>query len=226
MHSIAIAIVSDDPNVRQTMRGVLTHRSYTIMEYDSAMTARPDALDDAFTVCLGVSNGADIDLLERVHSADPELPVVVIGSAELGSRALEAGAYDFVAQPIEPESLRRVIAHAVEKRELVNKVHELRSELTTRDPDAAVDEGDESAGEVVVPLRELERRAIARALHATKGSVTKAAKLLGIGRATLYRRLASPEMAGLRPRRGFETPSHASSRPPGNHSLSAAGDSR
>jgi DNA-binding NtrC family response regulator len=66
-----------------------------------------------------------------------------------------------------------------------------------------------SAGEVageddkVVPLRDLERQAIARALRATKGSVTKAAKLLGIGRATLYRRLASPELASLRPRRSY-----------------------
>jgi DNA-binding NtrC family response regulator len=43
----------------------------------------------------------------------------------------------------------------------------------------------------IVPMRELERRAIARALRATGGSVEKAARLLGIGRATLYRRLAA-----------------------------------
>ena len=42
----------------------------------------------------------------------------------------------------------------------------------------------------VVPLRELERRAIRKALRATNGSVEKAARLLGMGRATLYRRLA------------------------------------
>jgi two-component system NtrC family response regulator len=203
MQNTAIALIFDDPNVRQTMRGVLNHRNYAIVEYDSAMAAKPDALDNAFTVCLGVDNDADIALLGRVHSADPELPVVVIGRAELGRRALEAGAYDFVAQPVEPGNLRRVIAHAVEKRELVNKVHELRSELTTRDPDSG-DEDDAGSGQVVVPLRELERRAIEGALRATKGSVTKAAKLLGIGRATLYRRLASPEMAGLRSRRGYE----------------------
>lgn len=45
------------------------------------------------------------------------------------------------------------------------------------------------AGEVI-PIRELERRAIQQALRATSGSVEKAAKLLGMGRATLYRRLA------------------------------------
>ena len=48
--------------------------------------------------------------------------------------------------------------------------------------------GDDS--EEVVPLRELERQAIRRALRATNGSVEKAARLLGMGRATLYRRLA------------------------------------
>ena len=39
-------------------------------------------------------------------------------------------------------------------------------------------------------LRELERRMIAKALARTKGSPEKAAALLGISRATMYRRLA------------------------------------
>jgi transcriptional regulator of acetoin/glycerol metabolism len=45
----------------------------------------------------------------------------------------------------------------------------------------------------VMPLRELEERAIAHALRVAGGSVGKAARLLGIGRATLYRRIASFE---------------------------------
>ncbi len=52
---------------------------------------------------------------------------------------------------------------------------------------------DKLDGEAVLPLRELERRAIERALKLTSGSVGKAAKLLGIGRATLYRRLSSSD---------------------------------
>jgi transcriptional regulator of acetoin/glycerol metabolism len=38
-------------------------------------------------------------------------------------------------------------------------------------------------------LKELERVAIEQAMRQADGSVLKAAKLLGIGRATLYRRL-------------------------------------
>jgi DNA-binding NtrC family response regulator len=50
--------------------------------------------------------------------------------------------------------------------------------------------GDGNEESQVIPLRELEKRAIERALRIANGSVGKAAKLLGMGRATLYRRLA------------------------------------
>jgi DNA-binding NtrC family response regulator len=42
----------------------------------------------------------------------------------------------------------------------------------------------------VVPLKELERRAISRALRVALGNITKAAKMLGMGRATLYRKIS------------------------------------
>ena len=43
--------------------------------------------------------------------------------------------------------------------------------------------------DTIVPLSELERRAIAHALRVTGGNVTRAARALGIGRATMYRKL-------------------------------------
>jgi DNA-binding NtrC family response regulator len=47
-----------------------------------------------------------------------------------------------------------------------------------------------SEPDVVVSLAEVEKRAILHALKVAGGSVSKAARLLGIGRTTLYRRLA------------------------------------
>ena len=41
----------------------------------------------------------------------------------------------------------------------------------------------------VVPLPEAERRAILRALSATRGERSRAARLLKIGRTTLYRKM-------------------------------------
>jgi DNA-binding NtrC family response regulator len=48
----------------------------------------------------------------------------------------------------------------------------------------------------VIPLVELERRAIANALEYTKGDRAVAAHLLGIGRTTLYRKLKEYQVAG------------------------------
>jgi DNA-binding NtrC family response regulator len=48
----------------------------------------------------------------------------------------------------------------------------------------------QGGGPAVTPLRELERSAIEHALASAGGRVDQAAKLLGISRATLYRRMA------------------------------------
>jgi transcriptional regulator of acetoin/glycerol metabolism len=47
----------------------------------------------------------------------------------------------------------------------------------------------------IIPLPELERRAILDALRYTKGDRSTAAALLGIGRTTLYRKLKDYNMA-------------------------------
>jgi transcriptional regulator of acetoin/glycerol metabolism len=47
----------------------------------------------------------------------------------------------------------------------------------------------------VIPLMELERRAIINALDYTKGDRAVAAHLLGIGRTTLYRKLKEYQLA-------------------------------
>jgi DNA-binding NtrC family response regulator len=48
----------------------------------------------------------------------------------------------------------------------------------------------------IVPLQELERRAIEHALQQTRGDRTEAALLLGIGRTTLYRKLKEYQLPG------------------------------
>lgn len=63
--------------------------------------------------------------------------------------------------------------------------------------------------EAVIPLEELEQRAIEHALRVTGGRVAKAARLLGIGRATLYRRLAARPIPAGAPT--------TSTRPPAPH---------
>ncbi|MEM9487665.1 MAG: DNA-binding response regulator [Myxococcota bacterium] len=156
----------------------------------------------AEAICLHLIDSLGLGVLDRLVAADSERPIITTGSGEFAAQAIERGAYDFISTT-DTALFRCRIAHAVERRRLTEKVRNLSSQLASNQSD----------DDEVVPLRELEREAIGRALRATKGSVTKAAKLLGIGRATLYRRLASPEMASLRPRRSYSAATHQAPAP-------------
>jgi len=63
------------------------------------------------------------------------------------------------------------------------------AEQNGSDPDALPHEAASQPFPTVIPLSELERRAILNALEYTKGDRAVAAHLLGIGRTTLYRKL-------------------------------------
>ena len=73
----------------------------------------------------------------------------------------------------------------------------LSSSLRAREP-AARDAESPSPRPAPTPvsLAELEREAMLRALAQERGNVTRAARVLGVGRATLYRRLASLRIVG------------------------------
>jgi transcriptional regulator of acetoin/glycerol metabolism len=54
-------------------------------------------------------------------------------------------------------------------------------------------------GPEILPLEELERRAILQALEATGGDRLRAAKLLGIGKTTIYRKIKHFGLAKVLP---------------------------
>jgi DNA-binding NtrC family response regulator len=108
------------------------------------------------------------------------------GEMRLSTGAMEAlGGYRW---PGNVRELRTAVEHGV--------VLARGQEIETRDLPASVREGGDRTGSGVRPgghtvkLEELERHAIETALRKTKQNVTEAAKLLGISRRTLHRKLA------------------------------------
>lgn len=188
--SNTIALIVDDSSIRQVVNAALSEAGYAVLEMDARAIDRPGATSSIDAVCLGIDDESRFDRLHQIAALDPQLPIIVVtGNEDTAERALAEGAYDVVSRPVSVSRLRHAVGRAVERRTLTIRVFDLSNRLAQYEsPD-------------VVPMRDLERNAIERALHATRGSVTKAAKLLGIGRATLYRRLASPDMADIRARR-------------------------
>ena len=106
---------------------------------------------------------------------------------------MRRGACDYLAKPFEDVAgVRRTIRAAVARRRRA-------LERTGRSPDGA---------EVDLPLSlaAYERRALERALDETRGDATAAARRLGIGRSTLYRKLQKHGLGGRQARVGRSEP--------------------
>lgn len=154
-----------------------------LIDGDSARRARLRTWLDG-DVLESVEEGVDLIIVDAarvtaVIAQHPEIAVIALAAdAPTAMAALRAGAYDVIGEPLEAERVKATVRRARERQELSRKLRSLQSQLNGHD-------------EGVVPLRELERRAIEKALAASRGSVEKAARMLGMGRATLYRRLAT-----------------------------------
>jgi DNA-binding NtrC family response regulator len=193
---VLVALVISDSEARSQARALIEAAGHRVVEYATgAAGVQGNGCQPAlYLVDIDLPDMSGAEVVRQLKARDADLPVVVSvagGSLAVAAEALRAGAYDYVTKPWDGELLGHAVRRAAERRELIGNVRQLESRV--RDLPSDQDEVPRSASRVV-PLRDLERHAIEGALKATNGSVGKAAKLLGIGRATLYRRLASLDL--------------------------------
>src|ERR1041385_5132125 len=73
-----------------------------------------------------------LELLTKVRQSAPHTTVVMItafGTVQTAVEAMKAGAYDYITKPIDYEQLVIVVNRAMERQQLVEEVHTLRTSL-------------------------------------------------------------------------------------------------
>ena len=134
------------------------------------------------------------DVIRAVKAYRPEIPIIVFtqyGDHENASRAVQAGANDFLNKPVVLERLRLSIQNALAMQRMSS--HIARIEKLSASPVVVGMEerrGFLDAQGRMKKLRAIEEEAIRFALVHAEGCMTRAARNLGIGRSTLYRKLA------------------------------------
>jgi two-component system nitrogen regulation response regulator NtrX len=145
---LPILIVDDEANIRRTLRMVLEGEGLETLEASSAADAekllastRVDLV--ILDVILGAT-GNGVDVLEKIRkgalgtgatSVDPEVPALVISaqaSAADGARAIQLGAFDFLAKPIDRDTLLVRVRNALERRAMTREVSKLRRVVAGR----------------------------------------------------------------------------------------------
>ena len=129
-----ILLVEDDAPQRSTLAGFLRKQGFEILEAASAAEARTaaaaaEAVDLLLTdLRLGGPDG--IALLEALKPEHPDLEALVLtafGTVEDAVRAMRAGAYDFLAKPVDLDRLEALVRKALERVRLAQENRGLRA---------------------------------------------------------------------------------------------------
>jgi len=134
------ALIADDqPDILDALRILLKPEGYVVDPVSSPAGVLAAVSSTTYDVALidlnytrDTTSGAEgLDLVERIHDADGELPVVVMtawGSVEVAVEAMRRGARDFVQKPWENDRLLTILRTQVELARALRRGRRLEAE--------------------------------------------------------------------------------------------------
>jgi FixJ family two-component response regulator len=114
-----ISIVDDDDSVRESVRGLLRSVRFGVEAFASAedfLSSDRATNTDCLILDVRMSGMSGLELQSRLVANHRDIPVVFItahGDEELRSRALRAGAVDFLLKPFSEEALLNAVHTAL-----------------------------------------------------------------------------------------------------------------
>ena len=124
-----ILIVDDEERIRFAVRDFLELQDYEVVEADTCAAAEEvcrDARPDAAVLDYGLPDGNALELLPRLKTIDPDLPVVILtgqGTIDLAVRAIKEGADHFLMKPVELPALLVLLQRLIERERTHRRDH-------------------------------------------------------------------------------------------------------
>ena len=114
-----VLIVDDEPDIRELLELTLGRMNLETRAAENLGEAHQLLEQFPFDLCLTdmrLPDGNGIDLVRHIQNRYPQVPVAVItahGNMETAIIALKAGAFDFVAKPLDINDLRNIVRSAL-----------------------------------------------------------------------------------------------------------------
>lgn len=170
----SVLVVDDDDSLREQLSRAFARRGFTARSaatVESAIELAADESPELAVVDLRIGEESGLTAVRDLLRIDPTTKIVVLtgyGSIATAVRAMRLGAIDYLTKPADLDDLLAAFEHADAPRE-------------SRDQDRAAPS-----------LARVEWEHIQRVLADCGGNVTQAAKVLGLHRRSLQRKLRRP----------------------------------
>jgi DNA-binding NtrC family response regulator len=133
-----VLVVDDDENLRRVTQVQLEQagfRATTAADGAEALGILQKSVPDLVITDLKMPGISGMDLLRRIRSDYPDVPVVMLtafGTVESAVEAMKAGAYDYLTKPVHPDELELVARRSLEHLQLLEENRALRSSLDAK----------------------------------------------------------------------------------------------
>ena len=117
---LKVMLLDDEPIVGKRLKPALTKIGCEVEVFEDSRKAleRIDQTDfDIVITDVRMDEVDGIEILEHVQQKSPRTRVIMItgyAMMSLAKKAMEKGAFDFIAKPFKPDDLRRVVARAAD----------------------------------------------------------------------------------------------------------------
>src|SRR5262249_43476857 len=114
-----LLLVDDEPNILATLRRALEVEGYAAEVAGNGKAALDKLADGAFDLVLcdvAMPDMGGLEVLERVHKAHPDLPVVMmsgVASLQTAVQATKLGAHDFLEKPLSTDKVVITVQNAL-----------------------------------------------------------------------------------------------------------------
>ena len=133
-----IAIVDDDPSVREGLESLLRSAGWRVETFASAqefLARPPTEAPSCLVLDLQLRDLSGLDLQKRMAEVGLETPIVFLtghGNIPASVQAMKAGAVEFLTKPVDEQDLLRAIQEAIERDRRTRQQHADMRQLRDR----------------------------------------------------------------------------------------------